>query len=90
MANTLLALTTKQLIKKALVKPVFIQTALASDGGSYVQNLIGKREVVGFGFNGEPTYVDRVDFPLPAIRWKEPTADILVFKLPLNYKVRFS
>lgn len=46
--------------------------------GSHASALIGKREVVGFGVNGEPQYVDRSDFPLPAIRWKEPTPDILV------------
>ncbi|XP_065171353.1 cytochrome c oxidase subunit 4 isoform 1, mitochondrial-like [Atheta coriaria] len=37
---------------------------------------IGSREVVGFGFNGQPNYVDRADFPMPALRWKEPTSDI--------------
>lgn len=42
--------------------------------------LIGNREVVGFGVNGEPMYVDRSDYPLPAIRWKEPTADIKVIQ----------
>lgn len=39
---------------------------------------IGNRDVVGFGFNGEPVYVDRVDFPCPAIRWKENTPDVMV------------
>ncbi|CAH0551501.1 unnamed protein product [Brassicogethes aeneus] len=43
---------------------------------SYVKTLIGSREVVGYGYNGEPNYVDRSDFPLPAIRWKECSADI--------------
>lgn len=37
---------------------------------------IGTREVVGFGFNGSKSYVDRVDFPMPAIRFKEDTPDI--------------
>lgn len=39
---------------------------------------IGKREVVGHGWNGMPVYADRVDFPFPAIRFKEPTPDVLV------------
>ncbi|XP_046609768.1 cytochrome c oxidase subunit 4 isoform 1, mitochondrial [Neodiprion virginianus] len=39
-------------------------------------NKIGNREVVCYGMNGDPTYIDRVDFPMPAIRYKEPTADI--------------
>ncbi|KAJ8969684.1 hypothetical protein NQ314_001638 [Rhamnusium bicolor] len=46
----------------------------------YTGSLIGKREVVGFGFNGEPNYVDRYDFPMPAIRWKEPTPEILALR----------
>merc|ERR1711942_87050 len=37
---------------------------------------IGNREVVGFGYNGENKYVDRIDFPMPAIRFKENTPDI--------------
>lgn len=39
---------------------------------------IGSREVVGFGFNGQCSYQDRVDFPMPAIRFKENTPDIVV------------
>lgn len=41
---------------------------------------IGNRDVVGYGFNGEPSYLDRVDFPCPAIRWKENTPDVMVRK----------
>lgn len=39
---------------------------------------IGNREVVGFGWNGEPIYMDRPDYPMPAIRFKENTPDVLV------------
>ncbi|XP_015524270.1 cytochrome c oxidase subunit 4 isoform 1, mitochondrial [Neodiprion pinetum] len=45
-------------------------------GMSTYANKIGNREVVCYGMNGDPTYIDRVDFPMPAIRYKEPTADI--------------
>uniref|UniRef100_A0A023G4S3 Putative cytochrome c oxidase polypeptide iv n=1 Tax=Amblyomma triste TaxID=251400 RepID=A0A023G4S3_AMBTT len=38
--------------------------------------MIGKREVVGFGLNGEYAYHDTPDFPMPAIRYKEPTPEI--------------
>ena len=38
----------------------------------------GNREVVGFGINGTAFYIDRVDYPAPAIRYKEPTNDIVV------------
>ncbi|KAG8240425.1 hypothetical protein J437_LFUL003139 [Ladona fulva] len=64
MANRLLSLSLRgiQRIQKAGVH------------GS--RSRIGNREVVGYGFNGEPNYVDRPDFPLPAIRFKENTPDI--------------
>lgn len=39
---------------------------------------IGNREIVGYGYNGVPNYADRAEFPMPAIRWKEPTSDITV------------
>lgn len=39
---------------------------------------IGTREIVGFGWNGLPSYVDRTDFPFPAIRWREETPEISV------------
>jgi cytochrome c oxidase subunit 4 len=45
---------------------------------------IGSREVVGFGFNGQCSYQDRVDFPMPAIRFKENTPDLTVSKHILN------
>lgn len=41
---------------------------------------IGSRDIVGFGWNGLPTYADRSDFPLPAIRWREETPEITVEK----------
>jgi len=34
---------------------------------------IGKREVVGHGMNGRFEYVDRKDWPYPAVRWLEPS-----------------
>jgi hypothetical protein len=45
---------------------------------------IGNREVVGFGYNGQYSYQDRVDFPMPAIRFKENTPDIVVSTTVLN------
>lgn len=39
---------------------------------------IGNREVVGYGMNGDPTYIERPEYPMPAIRFKEPTPEILV------------
>ncbi|XP_030756400.1 cytochrome c oxidase subunit 4 isoform 1, mitochondrial-like [Sitophilus oryzae] len=81
MANNLLALTCKQLLKNVAAKHS-VQTASmsANVAGSFTRKLIGKREIVGQGFSGEPTYIDRADFPFPAIRWKEPNADILALR----------
>ncbi|EFA07496.1 cytochrome c oxidase subunit IV isoform X1 [Tribolium castaneum] len=53
-----------------------VQKTLGRASMSDMRSIIGNREIVGFGFNGQPNYADRVDFPLPAIRWKENTPDI--------------
>lgn len=45
---------------------------------------IGSREVVGFGLNGQPYYFDKVDIPMPAIRFKEITPDIQVISFKLT------
>ncbi|KAI3381505.1 hypothetical protein SNEBB_009918 [Seison nebaliae] len=38
---------------------------------------IGRREIVGFGINGEPTYFDWACLPCPAIRYKEEDAKLV-------------
>jgi len=43
-------------------------------GREYTHPKIGDREIVGWGFNGGENYLDRPDFPYPAIRWKSPNA----------------
>lgn len=60
-------------------------TAAVPTGGVRTENeiygeQIGSREIVGFGYNGLPAYVDRNDYPLPAIRWKEDTAETKVLR----------
>lgn len=42
--------------------------------------LIGKREVVGFGSNGSYSYIDRADYPHPAIRFREDDAQLLALR----------
>lgn len=71
MAVNLFALTTRALTRTS-------RFAVQSAAMSVDRSAIGNREIVGYGFNGMPIYVDRPDFPLPAIRWKEPSADIIV------------
>lgn len=41
---------------------------------------IGNREVVGFGWNGEYIYTDRPDYPMPSIRYKENTPEVLALR----------
>ena len=45
---------------------------------SRLQVDIGKREVVGYGVNGEESYIDDLSYPFPAIRFKEDSAEIAV------------
>lgn len=42
------------------------------------RSIIGNRDIVGFGINGTPVYVDCADYPMPAIRWQEMTPDLAV------------
>lgn len=70
MASRLLQVTRRA----TRVAPLVVQ---AQQSAAYHgRALIGKREVVGFGMNGEYAYTDSPDFPMPAIRYKEPTAEI--------------
>ncbi|XP_014468920.1 PREDICTED: cytochrome c oxidase subunit 4 isoform 1, mitochondrial-like isoform X2 [Dinoponera quadriceps] len=56
-------------------RPVIIQSR-----GLLTEDRIGNRDIVGFGYNGEPTYLDRSDFPMPAIRWQENTPDVMALR----------
>ena len=54
-----------------------IKTPAGSRLMSYAEK-IGNREIVGYGCNGLPMYVDRVDYPMPAVRFREDTPEIKV------------
>ncbi|KOX76247.1 Cytochrome c oxidase subunit 4 isoform 1, mitochondrial [Melipona quadrifasciata] len=45
-----------------------------------IPDKIGNRDIVGHGWNGEAAYLDRCDFPLPAIRFKANTSDIVALR----------
>ena len=58
-----------------------LSTSACLRGGGGLDTVIerhGNRFVVGYGFNGEPNYIDRVDFPIPAVRFKEDSPQISV------------
>ena len=52
--------------------------ALGGDGMPAIIERHGKREVIGYGYNGQPNYIDRVDYPIPAVRFREETPQIKV------------
>ncbi len=79
MANHLVRYAAQQ--SKARFTPLLSQVRTAHDHHAVVDPVkaaIGNRDIVGYGMNGQPNYIDRVDFPLPAIRYKEATPDIQV------------
>merc|ERR1711926_11822 len=81
MANQLVQCIARQ--SRSKITPMVTQIRGAHDHHAVedpVKVAIGNREIVGFGMNGQPNYLDRVDFPMPAIRYKEMTPDIQVLK----------
>ena len=42
----------------------------------YAYTVTGNRDIVGYGFNGNPTYIDREEWPAPAVRFKENTTEV--------------
>ncbi|XP_015789270.1 cytochrome c oxidase subunit 4 isoform 2, mitochondrial [Tetranychus urticae] len=55
---------------------------LKASTASYYEykDVIGNREIVGFGNDGQPFYFDRLNKPFPAIRFKEDTSEMLALK----------
>lgn len=41
---------------------------------------IGNRDVVGPGHNGTLSYIDRMDYPMPAVRFRANTPDVLALR----------
>jgi cytochrome c oxidase subunit 4 len=68
MAGPLMRLT------KLKSSPALFQQVAAIHGRSR----IGNRDVVGYGLNGEYIYVDHIAFPMPAVRFKENTPEVMV------------
>ena len=42
--------------------------------------ILGNRDVVGFGLNGELSYGERVTQPFPSVRFKENTPELLALR----------
>lgn len=75
MASRMMALAVRHTSKGQLA---LVSRAASTSAQAEQLAKIGNREVVGFGWNGEPIYMDRPDYPMPAIRFKENTPDVLV------------
>ncbi|XP_017056702.1 cytochrome c oxidase subunit 4 isoform 1, mitochondrial [Drosophila ficusphila] len=69
-----------RLINSAVLRQLASQLPKSAQVGSvaavHTLDKIGKREIVGYGWNGTACYADRVDYPLPAVRFREPTNEI--------------
>jgi cytochrome c oxidase subunit 4 len=73
-----------RLIGMAVRRQLAQQIPRISQAGSvasvHTLDKIGKREIVGYGWNGTACYADRTDYPMPAIRFREPTNEINVLR----------
>ncbi|XP_022232263.1 cytochrome c oxidase subunit 4 isoform 1, mitochondrial [Drosophila obscura] len=69
-----------RLINSAVFRQLVAQLPRNAQVGSvasvHTLDKIGKREVVGYGWNGTACYADRVDYPMPAVRFREPNNEI--------------
>lgn len=60
--------------------PLRSEAALDQAQRDKIHPKLGNRDVVGFGFNGTASYVDRTEFPMPAVRFKENTPDVMALR----------
>ncbi|CAO1405648.1 unnamed protein product [Diamesa hyperborea] len=77
MASRMMALALRNAAK---TPTAMVSVRQSSSAQADIQAKIGNREVVGYGWNGEPVYQDRVDYPMPAIRFKENTPDVMALR----------
>ncbi|PRD24418.1 UNVERIFIED_CONTAM: Cytochrome c oxidase subunit 4 isoform 2 [Trichonephila clavipes] len=70
MAGIICSVANKRILQM-LKDPMMLKHIAAFHGRAR----IGNRDVVGFGMNGEYSYIDRVDYPMPAIRFRENTTE---------------
>ena len=68
------------LMRRALLDAVRVPLCARASSSVGELSKIGNREWVGFGFNGQPNYADRPDFPMPAVRFRADTPDVKVLR----------
>lgn len=62
-------------LRQAALRPPQMQFA-----SIHTLEKIGKREIVGHGWNGTACYADRTDYPMPAVRFREDTPEICALR----------
>lgn len=75
LANRIMAMALRNVPKAQWVRLGSTTSSLAIS-----RSKVGNREVVGFGWNGEPMYQDRVDYPMPSVRFQETTPQVLALR----------
>uniref|UniRef100_A0A1A9W0A5 Cytochrome c oxidase subunit 4 n=1 Tax=Glossina brevipalpis TaxID=37001 RepID=A0A1A9W0A5_9MUSC len=63
-------------LRRQLAAQVTRCPQIGSVASVHTLDKIGKREIVGYGWNGTACYADRVDYPMPAVRFREPNNEI--------------
>jgi len=71
-----------QLSTRALSTSAQLRSEAALDQAARdrIHPKLGNRDVVGWGFNGSASYVDREEYPMPAVRFKENTPDVMALR----------
>lgn len=62
------------------LKQVTPKNQIGSIASIHTLDKIGNREIVGHGWNGTACYADRVDYPMPAVRFRETTPEIAALR----------
>lgn len=67
-------------VRRQLAAQLPRSSQIGSIAGVHTLDKIGKREIVGYGWNGTACYADRLDYPMPAVRFREPTNEIKMLR----------
>ncbi|XP_048484277.1 cytochrome c oxidase subunit 4 isoform 1, mitochondrial [Plutella xylostella] len=68
------------LMRRALINAIRVPAGTRASSVNTDLAKVGKREWVCYGFNGQPNYVDRPDYPMPAVRFQPETPDIKMLR----------
>lgn len=75
LANKIMGMALRNIPRAQFVRLGHSESSLAIS-----RSKVGNREIVGYGWNGEPMYQDRVDYPMPSVRFQETTPQLLALR----------